>query len=147
METKARRIFRRAFSFIRPSFEHDLRARILSTPLRPSTISVDSTFGRWTHTEWRPTHLAAIVDQIWHFEGKTTMPRERLFPATHLEMIIQVGALHRDVDANGVTGDPFPRACLTGMQLAPAVIEAPEEPCCVIGVRLKPIGAYMLLGR
>jgi len=111
------------------------------------TISVDSTFGRWTHTEWRPAHLTAIVDQIWHFEGKTTMPRERLFPAAHLEMIIQVGALHRDVDGNGVTRDPFPRACLTGMQLAPAVIEAPEEPCCVIGVRLKPIGAYMLLGR
>ena len=112
-----------------------------------STITVDSSFGRWTHTEWRPAHLAAIVDVIWHFEGKTTMPRERLFPAAHLEMIIQVGALFRDVDSDGVTRDPFPRACLTGMQLAPAVIEAPEEPCCVIGIRLKPIGAYMLLGR
>lgn len=70
-----------------------------------------------------------------------------MFPAAHLEMIIQVGALHRDVDADGVTRDPFPRACLTGMQLAPAVIEAPEEACCVIGIRFKPIGAYMLLGR
>jgi AraC-like DNA-binding protein len=115
--------------------------------LHLSTIEVASPLGRWTHTEWRPPHLAAIVDQIWHFEGKTALPRERLFPAAHLEMILQIGARFRDVDTSGVTRDEFPRACLTGMQLTPAVIEAPSEPCCVMGIRLKPIGAYMLLGR
>jgi AraC-like DNA-binding protein len=112
-----------------------------------STISVDSPFGRWTHTEWRPPHLTAVVDAIWHFEGKTALPRERLFPAAHLEMILHIGARFRDVDASGVTREEFPRACLTGMQLAPSVIEAPAEPCCVMGIRLRPIGAYMLLGR
>ena len=112
-----------------------------------STIEVATPFGCWTHTEWRPQHLAAVVDVIWHFEGKTALPRERLFPAAHLEMILHVGARFRDVDASGVTQDKFPRACLTGMQLAPTVIEAPAESCCVIGIRLHPIGAYMLLGR
>jgi AraC-like DNA-binding protein len=115
--------------------------------LQLATFAVDSPFGRWTHTEWRPAHLAAVIDAIWHFEGKTTLPRERLFPAAHLELILHIGACFRDVDALGVTRDQFPRACLTGMQLAPAVIEAPAEACCVIGIRLKPIGAYMLLGR
>lgn len=119
----------------------------LKTPLHFTTISVDSPFGRWTHTEWRPPHLAAVVDVIWHFEGKTTLPRERLFPAPHLEMILHVGARFRDVDMAGVVQDEFPRACLTGLQLAPTVIEAPRDACCVIGIRLKPIGAYMLLGR
>jgi methylphosphotriester-DNA--protein-cysteine methyltransferase len=115
--------------------------------MRLTTIRVDSAFGRWTHTEWRPPHLAAVVAQIWHFEGQTALPRERHFPAAHLEVILHVGPRFRDVDATGKTRDLFPHACLTGMQLSPTVIEAPAGTCCVIGIRLRPIGAYTLLGR
>lgn len=56
--------------------------------------------------------------------------------AAHLEAILHIGARFRDVDATGKSRDLFPRACLTGIQLSPAVIEAPAETCCVIGAEI-----------
>ncbi|MEP6730908.1 MAG: AraC family transcriptional regulator [bacterium] len=114
--------------------------------MRLTTFSVDSSLGRWTHTEWRPPHLAALVERVWHFEGRTSLPRERSFPAGHLEIILHLGPRFRDVDRSGKTLGHFPAACVTGIQLAPMVIEAPAEPCCVLGIRLRAAGAYVLLG-
>lgn len=114
--------------------------------MRLTTFEVDAPLGRWTHTEWRPPHLAALVDQVWHFEGRSALPRERQFPGGYLEVILHLGPRFRDVDAAGRTAAQFPSACVTGMQLGPTVIEAPSEPCVVMGIRLRAVGAYVLLG-
>lgn len=123
------------------------RARTYSSTMRLTTFAVDSPLGRWTHTEWQPPHLADLVDRIWHFEGRTTLPRERQFPGGYLEIILQLGPRFRDVDASGTaSSSAFPVACLTGMQLKASVIEAPSEACLVMGIRLRAVGAYVLLG-
>ncbi|MGZ8491491.1 MAG: helix-turn-helix domain-containing protein [Gemmatirosa sp.] len=111
-----------------------------------TAISVDSPLGRWTHHEWSPPRLAGVVDTLWHFEGRTTMPRERVFPGGYLEIILHLGAHFRAVGEAGATGDAFPTACVTGMQLTSSVIEAPADGCCVLGIRLRPVGAFALLG-
>ena len=36
--------------------------------------------------------------------------------------------------------------CVTGVPTAPQLIEAPPAPCRVLGVRLRPVGAYAVLG-
>jgi len=105
---------------------------------------VISPLGRWTVTEWRPAHLAGLVDFLWHFEGEMTHLRERVFPNGQLEVIVHLGDRYRLVDERG--GEVCPVTCLTGLQTAPIVVEAPPRPCAVLGVRLTPVGAYMLLG-
>jgi AraC-like DNA-binding protein len=112
-----------------------------------TTIAVDSALGRWTHHEWRPPHLAQVVDVLWYFEGRTTLPRERTFPGGYLELIVHLGPRFREVSEAGLVSEPYPVACLTGMQTTPLVIEAPAAPCCVLGVRLHPVGAFALLAR
>ena len=108
---------------------------------------VHSPLGRWSHAEWRPPSLAGCVERLWHFEGHTTMPRERTFPGGYLELILHLGPRFHDVSPAGRRGDRFPLACLTGLQVGPQVIEAPPEPCCVLGIRLHPVGACLVLGR
>src|SRR4051812_40195088 len=103
-------------------------------------LRVDSPLGSWTHCEWRPAHLAGIVDHMWHFEGRMSLPRERTFPGGYLELVLPLGPRFRDVDARGVSGARFPLFCLTGLHTRPVVIEAPDERCCVMGVRLRPVG-------
>ena len=111
-----------------------------------TTITISSPLGRWTHTEWRPPTLASVVDHLWHFEGEMALPRERTFPGGYLELILHLGPRFRDVDANGRTLDTFPLACVGGVQTRALLIEAPPGPCCVLGIRLHPLGAYALLG-
>ncbi|HEY0778783.1 MAG TPA: helix-turn-helix domain-containing protein [Gemmatirosa sp.] len=117
--------------------------------MRLTTASVDSALGRWTHHACEPPDLppalAGVVRAFWHFDGHTTLLRERTFPGGHLEIIVHLGPRYRAVD-RGATGDPFPVACLTGVQTGPLVVEAPAERCRVLGVRLHPVGAYALLG-
>jgi hypothetical protein len=107
---------------------------------------VDSALGRWTHTAWRPAHLADVVEGLWHFEGRVTLLRERTFPGGHVELIVHLGPRYRAVDDAGIAADPFPHACISGVQTAPLVVEAPPTPSCVLGLRLRPVGAYALLG-
>ena len=111
-----------------------------------TTTTVDSPFGRWTQSEARSARLAHVVDRMWHFSGRLSMPRERLFPGGYLEVILHLGPTFRDVDARGVTASAFPIACLTGLQTRPAVIEAPDDVCCVLGIRFRPVGAYAVFG-
>ena len=108
---------------------------------------VDSPLGRWSHAEWKPPLLAGCVERLWHFDGRTSMPRERTFPGGYLELIVHLGPRYRDVAATGECGGLFPQLCVTGLQLRSHVIQAPDEPNCVLGIRLHPIGAYRLLGR
>ncbi len=116
--------------------------------MRLTTDTVDSALGRWTHHAWEPPELppalAGVVRMFWHFDGHTTLPRERTFPGGYLELIVHLGPCFRPVD-DGATGEPFPVACLTGVQTGPLVIEAPEGRCRVLGIRLHPVGAYALL--
>lgn len=109
--------------------------------------TVTSPLGRWTHSEWRPPELHGVVDHMWQFEGRMTMPRERTFPGGYLELILHLGPRFHDVDASGARADAFPVACVTGMLTGPQLIESPAGECRVLGVRLHPLGAYALLGR
>ena len=114
--------------------------------MRIQTTTVDSSLGRWTHSEARSARLAHVVDRMWLFTGRTSLPRERLFPGGYLELILHLGPTFRDVDERGVTAGAFPIACVAGLQTRPAVIEAPDGDYCVLGIRFRPLGAYTLFG-
>jgi AraC-like DNA-binding protein len=106
---------------------------------------IDSPLGRWTMTEWRPPHLAGLVEFLWHFEGRMTYLRERVFPNGLLEIILHLDARYRLVEGSG--GPALcPTACVGGLHASPFVVEAPAHFCRVIGVRLRPVGAYAVLG-
>lgn len=106
------------------------------------TVRQDSPLGCWTQTEWRPAHLAGLVERVWHSEGTMIYPRERVFPSGTVELIVHLGEPYRLV--KGVGTERFATACLTGMQSGPMVIEGPLRHS-VLGVRLHPSGAYALL--
>lgn len=107
----------------------------------------DTPLGRWTHAGWAPDEgsaLTGLIDRIWYFDGKTTFRRERVFPNGMLEIIVHLDDRYRLIEGQG------PEVCgvsgLTGMQLGPMLIEAPERPCRVLGIRLHPLGARAVLG-
>lgn len=80
---------------------------------------------------------------FWHFDGHTALPRERTFPGGYLELIVHLGPRFRPVN-HDAAGEPFPVACLTGVQTRPLVVEAPSARCRVLGIRLRPVGTYAL---
>jgi AraC-like DNA-binding protein len=82
---------------------------------------------------------------MWYFEGKLTIPRERIFPDGRIELIVHLGPVYRHVHDSHT--EPYSTCCIAGLLLEPAVIEAPAEPCAVLGIRLHPVGAYALLGQ
>jgi AraC-like DNA-binding protein len=106
----------------------------------------DSNLGRWTHTGWRPAPgdpLEWAVDRVWDFDGMAAHPQERVFPNGHLELIVQLDDRYLDVTGAGAV--PTPAACVTGIFSRPAVVQAPRRPCRVLGLRLRPAGAWALL--
>lgn len=109
-----------------------------------TTFQVDSGLGTWTASEWRPPHLADIVEFFWHFDGRVAAPRERVFPSGRLELIVQLDATYRLIEGAGAESCPV--TCLTGLQTSPILIEAPDRPCRVLGIRFHPVGAYAVLG-
>jgi methylphosphotriester-DNA--protein-cysteine methyltransferase len=104
---------------------------------------VDSPLGSWRMAEWRPAHLAGLVEFFWHFEGRMTYLRERVFPGGTLEMIVHLDERYRFVGERGT--EVCPAACISGLQMGPFVVQAPPRPCAVLGVRLTPAGAYAIL--
>lgn len=108
------------------------------------TRAIESPLGRWIFAEWRPGHLAGLVESIWYFDGTVAQPRERVFPCGIVEIILHLGDRYRLVD--GRESSLCSPACLTGVQKSPIVIEAPGRHCRVMGVRLHPIGTYAILG-
>jgi AraC-like DNA-binding protein len=107
---------------------------------------VDGPLGRWTHSECRAPHLAKYLEFIWLFDGTLTFRRERTFPNGLLEIIVHLDETrYGDVGADGVR--ICPRTCLAGMQVAPLVVEAPPSRAAVLGIRLTPAGAYVLIGQ
>lgn len=109
-----------------------------------ATYQIDSHLGCWTVTEWRPPHIANVVEAMWHFDGVVEYPRERVFPSGMIELIVHLGERYREVE--GDRTEIYPTTCITGMQLGPMVIEAPSCRNAVMGIRLHPAGAYALLG-
>jgi AraC-like DNA-binding protein len=107
------------------------------------TSHVDGPFGRWTQAEYRPPHLAGMVDRIWYFDGVVSLPRERVFPNGMLELIVQFDEPHRQAEPE--LPGRYPPLCATGLITRPFVIEAPRGRCRVMGICLHPVGAYALL--
>lgn len=104
----------------------------------------DSSLGRWLIAHWEPPGLADLVDGLWYFEGSLTHLRERHFPTGRAELVVQLGPVYGHVEGDGV--EPFPPACASGLLLGPDVIEAPSGWSAVLGIRLHPVGASVVLG-
>jgi len=116
----------------------------MNESLMIETLHCDSVLGSWTSSHWAPTRddaLFGAVDRIWDFDGALVYRREQLFPNGTFELAIQLDEPHRPVD-----GGPFPAICLDGLQTATATIEGPRGRCRVLGVTLRPLGAFALLG-
>lgn len=105
----------------------------------------DSPLGRWLLARWCPARLSGIVEGIWYFEGSLSLLRERHFPNGRLHLVVHLGPLYRQVVGERV--EPFAPVCLSGLLLEPDVIEAPPGPSAVLGILLRPAGAYAVLGR
>lgn len=106
----------------------------------------ESELGAWTQVMCRPSAFAGLVESIWLFDGKL-LRRERYYPTGELELIVQLGA--PSVSFRVVEGQPTgacPPSSLVGLIVAPLVIEAPAVSFRVLGVRLRPAGAYSLFG-
>ena len=113
--------------------------------MRITTAAHDSALGTWSHSECEPSRLRGIVEKLWHFEGKTSLLRERSFPKVYSEIIVHLGPRFRDVSECATSLDLFPTTCFGGPTTTPFVIEAPDATCCVIGIQLTPAGAFQLL--
>lgn len=107
------------------------------------TTREDSELGHWSASLWQPPRLAPWVERFWYSEGTTGAARERLLPNGLLEMAVCLGDPHRLVVGRG---SETLRACLTGLQTSAVVIGHPDWHR-VLGLRLRPAGAYALLSR
>jgi AraC-like DNA-binding protein len=132
-----------------------LPACVEDQKVRIETGQIDGPYGRWIHTEGRWDRLDGLVELIWHFAGKTTFPRERIFPNGLLEIIVHLGERFREVSSRpgssrgfhteALTSPQYPITCINGLQTHTFLIQAPEQPCTVLGIRLTPAGAFALL--
>jgi AraC-like DNA-binding protein len=113
-------------------------------PVQIVTLRNDSWRGRWTYHEWRPPGLEPFVELVWESYGTTTEDLDRHFPHGRIELLVNVGGDRFDlVEPRGV--ERFVTTWLAGMQLGPVVCTQPRRHH-VLGIRLKPAGAYALLG-
>ncbi|HET7241251.1 MAG TPA: helix-turn-helix domain-containing protein [Gemmatimonadales bacterium] len=111
-----------------------------------ATQYIDTDFGRWVHTEWRPgpqDPLAWAVERVWDFDGMASAPQERVFPNGLVELIVQLDDRYHDVLESGCVLTPV--TCVTGVFSGPMVVQAPRRRCRVLGVRLHPAGAWIAL--
>jgi AraC-like DNA-binding protein len=109
------------------------------------THRVNGAFGEWTVVTWSPPRLRGLVDLMWHFEGRTTHPRERVLPGASFELIVHLRGRYGMVRGDGV--QRCAEASISGMQTRPFVIQAPEAESTVVGIQLTPAGAWRVFGR
>ncbi|TQM15339.1 helix-turn-helix transcriptional regulator [Pseudonocardia kunmingensis] len=104
----------------------------------------ESELGSWTQITWRQSALAGLVESVWLFDGTLGRRRERHYPTGELDLIVQLGAPFRVVE--GQPAATCPPSLLAGLAVAPLVIETPAPRSRVLGVRLRPAGAFSLFG-
>lgn len=110
-----------------------------------TTLQLDSPSGRWRYHEYRPPELATAVELIWQSDGIALEPQDRHFPSPSIELLVNVsGDRFRLLVPDGA--EFFDDAWLAGVQLGPVVTEVPRH-AIVLGVRLRPAGAFALLRR
>lgn len=98
-----------------------------------------------------PIELAPFVEVFWEAYGFAHFARERILPRTTLELMFNLGQPHRVLDPEQQTpATAYRDAWLSGLQQRPLVIEpcfdATRVPSHLMAVRLRPAGAYALLG-
>ena len=103
----------------------------------------ESELGAWTQLTWRPRALAGLVECFWLFDGMLGR-RERYYPTGELDLIVQLDAPFRIIE--GQPAATCPPSSLAGLIVAPLVIESPAARSRVVGVRLRPAGAFALFG-
>src|SRR5262245_21812075 len=104
----------------------------------------DSHLGVGTYCEWRPAHLAGLVEVVWYFKGPTSSVRKRVLPNGMIEMLVNFGEPYRTI--SGAGPELLKTSWLAGLQSGPMVSAQPPRQD-IMGVRLCPAGAYALLGR
>jgi AraC-like DNA-binding protein len=104
----------------------------------------DTALGRFSYAEWRPAHLAPLVELLWYARGAPTFPRKRLFPNGRIELLVNLGDPIRLVE--GVGSSVLRSGWLSGLHARPVVIECAGR-TDTLGVRLKPAGAFALIAR
>lgn len=112
--------------------------------MRITTITLEMRRGRWTYSEWRPAHLADTVELVWQGDGSAWEPRDCHFPSPSVELLVNVSG-ERFHLVRPAGAEFFDDAWLAGVQVGPVVTEVPGH-STVLGVRLRPAGAYALLG-
>ena len=109
------------------------------------TLRHDSPRGRWTFCQWRPPHLAEAVELIWQSDGMVLESEDRHYPAPSVELLVNVsGDRYRLIEPDG--SEFFDHTWLAGILAGPTITEVPAR-SVVLGVRLRPAGAYALLAR
>jgi len=107
------------------------------------TLHNESHLGRWTYHEWRPPALAGFVELLWESQGTTTQPDDRHFPHGMIELLVNLQGDPFDLlEPTGAS--TFATTWLVGQQLGPTVTVQPPRHH-VLGIRLRPAGAYALL--
>jgi AraC-like DNA-binding protein len=103
----------------------------------------ESDWGCWTQSTWHPVQLAPFVEQFWQSQGNTAVARERLLPSGYIELALTLGERHGCVTGDAM--ETLPVSGITGILSEPMVLEHPRYHD-VLAARLRPAGAYALLG-
>lgn len=116
------------------------------------TLHFDCAIGRWSlRLLAPPADFAGYVDTFWEVQGFANYARERILPKGNIELMFNLGLPHRVLDPGHPAGaETYRDAWLSGLQRRPLVV----EPCFdarrvashLVAVRLRPAGAYALLG-
>lgn len=109
------------------------------------TIRHDSPRGQWTLCQWAPPHLAQTVALIWQSDGTSFESEDRHYPAPSVELLVNVSGDRYRLREPGVA-EYFDDAWLAGIGTGPVITEVPRR-SVVLGIRLRPAGAYALLAR
>jgi AraC-like DNA-binding protein len=110
----------------------------MATAAAPSsTVPVGSAIA-----EWRPAHLAGLVDLIWYYRGPTVNTLKRILPTGRLELVVNLGEPYQLVSGAGT--ERLASCWISGLQAGPMVVAQPARQD-VVGVRLRPAGAQALL--
>jgi methylphosphotriester-DNA--protein-cysteine methyltransferase len=108
------------------------------------THRVSGPLGDWTSVHWAPPGLAGVVEGLWHFEGRTAHPRERVLPNGLFELIVHLRGRYSLVRDRGV--ERCALMGVSGLQTRPFVVQAPGGASTVLGIQLTPVGAYRVFG-